>query len=315
MEKEEKEEKQEVVEKEEVKEEKKKSRRDRKTIKPLVVCRVLFISALDKIFFVILALSFIGATWNNFAGNFSSISYGYWARVCTELGILIGTAIAYLIYNWFYKCAAKTMLCITEKEIYIEKYIPFKRTEKSIPLKKVTSVTTINLFWIFRTLIIFQYHQIPTIFFTWNNQLLKDKFDELVDNRTEDVENEYSDKNILTFLKPGFLKKFFIGVGCLIVILGVIRFFGYIFSPSKAVPGTYANGESKIVLNKDGSCDITPIKETTSCSWQLLDDEKTVYVSYEYEYTWFGTKSTSSSSLNFEYEKNKLTYNGTEFTK
>ena len=313
----EKEEKQEIVEKEkeEVKEEKKKNKKDRKTIKPLVVCRVLFISVLDKIYFVILCLMFVISTWQNFAGNFGSVSYGYWARVFSELGILIGLTITYLIYNWFYRCAAKTMLSITEKEIYIEKYIPFKRTEKSIPLEKITSVTTINLFWIFRSLIIFQYHQIPTIFFTWNNQELKDKFDELVNKRTEDVENEYNDRNILTFLKPGFLKKFFIGVGCLLVILGIIRFFGYIFSPSKSVPGTYVNGENKIVLEKDGSCDITPIKESTSCNWQLLDDEKTVYVTFEYEYTWFGSKTTSTSNISFDYEKNKLTYNGVEYIK
>ena len=311
----EKEEIKEKEEKEEVKEEKKNSKKGRKEIKPLVTCRILFISALDKIFFVIIALSFASATYYNFAGNFSSLGYGYWARVFSELGILIGTAIYYLLMNWIYKCAAKTMLCITEKEIYIEKYIPFKRTEKSIPLEKITSVTTINLFWIFRTLIIFQYHQIPTIFFTWNNQLLKDKFDELVNKRTEDVENEFDDKNILTFLKPGFLKKFFIGLGCLIVLLGVIRFFGFIFSPAKRVPGTYKNGESSIVLNKDGTCDITPIKETTSCSWVLSDDETTVYVSYEYEYTWFGSKNTSSSSTTLDYEKNKITYNGTEYIK
>lgn len=310
MEKEEKDKEKEVVT--EVKEEKKKNKKDRKTIKPLVTCRVLFISVLDKILFVIIALLFVGSTWANFSGNLSSISYGYWQRVFSEIGILIGLTIYYLLMNWFYKCAAKTMLCITEKEIYIEKYIPFKRTEKSIPLEKVTSVTTINLFWIFRTLIIFQYHQLPTIFPTWNNQLLKDKFDELVNKRTEDVENEFEDKNILSFLKPGFIKKFFIGLGCVVLIIGVFRFFGYMFSPTKSVPGTYTNGEAVIKLEKDGTCDVTAIRESKNCKWQLSDDEKTVYVAYEYDSSWFGTLS---SNLSFEYEKNKLTFDGKEFKK
>jgi len=308
--------KEEVKEEKEIKEEKK-PKKERKTKKALVTCRVLFISALDKIMFVVLALAFISALWANFRGNLSSPNYGYWRRVIGVIALLIGGAIEYFIMNWFYKCAAKTMLCITEDEVYKEAYIPFKRTEKSIPIKKITSVTTINLFWIFRSVIIFQYHHLPMIFFTWKNQEFKDKFDELVNKRTEEIENEFEDKNILTFLKAGFVKKFFIGLAAVVVLFGILRFFGTVFSPAKKVPGTYANGESKIVIKKDGTCDIASLKaDFTSCTWELNDEGDYVQLEYSYPYTsWFTSETTRTDTATFEYEKGKLTYNGIEYVK
>ena len=305
MEKEEIKEKEEKVEKEEKKKEKKQK-------KPLVSCRILFISALDKIMFVILALSFVGATWANFSGNFGSPDYRYWARVFSEIGILIAFAIQYFLFNWIYKCAAKTMLCITDTEVYKEAYIPFKRTEKSIPLKKITSVTTINLFWIFRSVIIFQYHHLPMIFFTWKNQEFKDKFDELVNHRTEEMENEYEDKNIISFLSDGFIKKFFIGLAALIVFLGIIRIFGVLFSPARKVPGTYTNGDYKIEVKRNGTCDIATLKkDAENCKWTINDDGDTVTFSYEYD-SWWGK---DTSSFDMRYENKKLTYGDQEFTK
>ena len=115
MEKEEIKEKDEKVEE---KEEKKKTKKERKQRKALVTCRVLFISALDKIFFVLLAISFVIATWINFRGNFSNPNYAYWKRVISEIGILISFTINYFLLNWVYRCAAKTMLCVTENEVY-----------------------------------------------------------------------------------------------------------------------------------------------------------------------------------------------------
>ena len=302
--------------KEEIKEEKK-PKKERNTKKPLVTCRVLFISVLDKILFALLALGFVFSLFSIFRGNFSSPSYGYWRRLLDVIALLISTTITYLIVNWFYRCAAKTMLCITEHEIYKEKYVPFKRGEKSIPLNKVTSVTTINLFWIFRSVIIFQYHHIPMIFFTWKNQEFKDQYDELVNKRTEKIENEFEDKSIITFLKKGFIKKFFIGVAAVVVLFGIIRFFGYIFSPARKVPGTYVNGENKIVLNKDGSCEVDPFKkDIIECTWNINDDANIVTAVYKYKSTsWLFGESTSSASISFNYEKNKLTYNDVEYTK
>ena len=49
-----------------------------------------------------------------------------------EEGIVIFTAILYLFLNWLYKCAAKTMLCLTNNEVYLEMHAPFVKNETSI---------------------------------------------------------------------------------------------------------------------------------------------------------------------------------------
>ena len=142
-----------------------------KKIKPIVTSRLLFISALDKIYLVILGLTLLSLTIINFSGRISSPYYNFWGRVGIEVIILIGLFILYLFLNWFYKCAVKTVLCLTEKQVYKEKYIPFKRTETSIPLNRITKVSTHTAFWIFRVIIIHQYHQFPMFFFPWNHQI------------------------------------------------------------------------------------------------------------------------------------------------
>ena len=93
----------------------------------------------------------------------------------------------YLLLNWFYKCAAKTMLCLTKNEVYKEIYIPFKRTESSIPLNKITKVTTHEVFWIFRTIVIHQYGKLPVIFFTWNNQEFKELLNKILQKEVKDL--------------------------------------------------------------------------------------------------------------------------------
>ena len=115
MEKEEK--KKEVKETKEVKESKK--------LKPLVTCRVLFVSVLDKIYLGILLIMLVVATYNNFNGEIGSLDYGFFTRVWHEVWILVVIFIAYLFLNWLYKCVLKTMLCLTENEVYKEKYVPF----------------------------------------------------------------------------------------------------------------------------------------------------------------------------------------------
>ena len=301
-----------VEETKEVVEEKK----DTKKIKPLVTSRILFISVLDKIYLVVLLLMFIGLTIANFKGGLSSMSYGYWSRVGHEIVIIISMVIYYFILNWFYRCAAKTMLCITENEVYKEHYVPFKRTEMSIPLNKITSITTINFFWIFRSLIIFQYHHLPLVYFTWNNQEFKDKFNELVTNRKEKVENTFEEKNILSFVNPKYITYFCIGVVAVIAFIGVLRFFGYVFSPEKKVPGTYVNGNNEVVLNKDGSCNVDFLKDkVTACSWEYRDEAKQVVVTYDYEYSYWYYKDTSTDYKYFNYEKGKLVLDGDTYLK
>ena len=146
-----------------------KKEKESKKQKALVTSRVLFISVLDKIYLVLLGLIFLGGTISIFKGNISSLSYSFWGKVGKELIFLVILFLIYLLMNWFYKCAVKTMLCLTENEVYKEAYVPFKRAETSIPLNKITSVSTINFFWIFRSIIIHQYHQFPLVFMTWNN--------------------------------------------------------------------------------------------------------------------------------------------------
>ena len=84
---------------------------DGKVIKPLVTCRILFISALDKILLVFLILGLIAGTVTIFAGDLSSLHYGFFNRVFAYIWFLVLYAINYFFWNWLYKCAAKTMLC------------------------------------------------------------------------------------------------------------------------------------------------------------------------------------------------------------
>ena len=170
--------------------------KERKQKKALVTSRVLFYTILDKIYVVAFAIYFIVGLVSGLLQKNKSILGVIEYYV---LFLVVVTVVA-LLFNWFYKCAIKTMLCITEDEVYKEAYAPLKRSETSIPLSKITSVTTFNFLWIFRSIIIFQYHQMPVIFFTWNNQEFKDKFDELVNGRKEDIANEFEDKNFISFI-------------------------------------------------------------------------------------------------------------------
>jgi len=107
-----------------------------KKMKALVTSRLLFISVLDKIYLVILLVTFGIYTWINFSGDLSDLNYGFWSRVGYEIVIIFIFFIFYFLLNWFYKCAAKTMICLTKNEVYKEEYVPFKRSEISIPLNK-----------------------------------------------------------------------------------------------------------------------------------------------------------------------------------
>ena len=284
-------------------------------IKPLITSRLLFISVLDKIYLVVLGLLLIALTYNNFAGDMSSLEYGFWERVLSEIGVLLLVVITYFILNWYYKCAVKTVLCLTENQVYKEEYWPLIRHETSIPLDKITKVKTIKIFWIFRSIWIFQYGKLPMVFFTWTNQEFKD---ELVKKISEDklpVENKYEDKNILS-LQSKLLKYVAIGVLGVIALLGVIRFFNYIFSTERSIPGSYKNGEISIVLEKDKTCILNNVvnDEVTDCSWKYYNEDDSVKITYEYvSGTYY--KYKNSRSLNMKYSKKTLTYNNVEYKK
>jgi len=298
--------------KEEMKEKKVKER------DTLVTCRVLFVSILDKIYLWCLILSFVLLTANNFAGDIANLHYGFWAKVGNEVLIIIGTGIAYLILNWFYKCAVKTMLCLTEKEVYKEAYVPFKRSETTIPLNKITGVSTINVFWIFRSIIIHQYGKLPMIFFTWNNQEFKDKLDELVVKEDKKIRNEFEDKNIITEDKLKFLKYFAITLAGIICFIGILRFVLFIFGTERRIVGTYEYSDNyntdQIVLVDDGTCDVDDIisSSVTECEWVYNNDTKKVEITYESGYYY---KYDDTIELEYNFKEKTLQSSSRTYTK
>lgn len=290
------------MEKEEKKKEDVKEVKKEKGLKSLVTCRVLFISVLDKIYLVILLLMLLGLTFNNFNGDLSSLDYNFWSRVGYEIVILIIVGITGLILNWFYRCAVKTMLCLTEKEVYKEGYVPFKRMERSIPLNKITGVAAHKYFWIIRFVVIYQYGRIPMVFFTWNNQEFKDKLTELITTDKEKVINDAEEKNIIGNDTFKYLKYLGIGLLGIILLIGIIRFFCYLCSEERKLAGTYSNKKDEIVLEKDKTCNIDDIREkVTECKWYYDKDKKEITVSYEYRSSYF--HGTYTGSLNLKYDK------------
>ena len=287
-------------------------------VKPLVTCRVLFITVLDKILFGILTLMFLLLTFKNFGGRISSPSYSYFGNLKSEIVIMIIVFIQYLLLNWIYKCATKTFLCITENEIYKEQYVPFRDTKTTIPLDKVTSVSTINLFWIIRFVVIFQYHHLPKVFATWNNKEFKEKYEELVNNRTKEIENIYESKNIISFVNKNILKYAGYAFLGLLLFIGIIRLFFVVFNPNRAIPGTYVNNGNEIILSKNGKCDITSLQSNSkNCTWSFNDETNIVTLDYQIESTSYWSKQpvVYNNRIAYSYEKNTLKYNDTIYTK
>lgn len=291
------------------------SKTEGKKVKPLVEARVLFITILDKVLLALFILLFVSATYNAFSGNLSSVNYNFWGRVGGYVITLIVLAIVYFFWNWLYSCLAKTMISLTKTQIHIEKYVPFKKLESSIPLGKVTRATTVDIIWIFRLLIIHQYHQLPIIFWTWNNHAFKDKLNELVLGENEQVENEFNCKNILPKSWEKYLKYVAVGLVALITLIGVARLFASAFSPAKKVPGSYTFEDKNVVLSKDGTCELTGFNsnKVSECEWNYNEETSYVYITYKYVTTssFYGEREYSSS-MNMSYNKDDktLTYDG-----
>lgn len=297
--------------------------------KVLVTSRILFISILDKVFLILLICLLVGFTLVNFSGDLSSISYGFFKKFGREIIDVIGLVILYFILNWFYKCFAKTMLCLTEDEVYKETYLPLVRTETTIPLNKITKVTSINVLWIFRVLIIYQYTKLPLVFFTWNNQEFKDKTEELLTKDNKKVENAYKSQNIINKEKYKYVKYAAIILGAVIGLIGIIRFFSYTFSEERKLVGVYRNEEDNIILFKGGSCNIDDIIEDSvdSCSWKYIKKSKKVKIDYTYtykyeKYSFYGLYpeyeySTLDDTIKLKYNKknNTLKYGKTTYKK
>lgn len=309
--------KKESVKKEKV-EKKAKKQEEVKKQKAIITSRVLFISVLDKIYLVILGLCFLVGTFSIFNGPIGNLNYSFWARVGREIIFLIVLFIVYLFMNWFYKCAAKTMLCLTKNEVYKEHYVPFKKSETTIPINKITGVSAINVFWIVRCVVIYQYHRFPMFFFTWTNQEFKDSLSELITTEKEHVENEYENRNIVTVNMYKYIAYVGVALAGVIVLLGIVRFFTYMFNGERKIAGTYTYENNKLVLSKNGDCSIEGlIDNVTDCTWSYDSNDKEVDVNYEYEYSYYYSRYTSSSkgSLTLKYNDKALEYKDMKFTK
>lgn len=263
-----------------------------KEIKPLVTSRVLFISVLDKILLIILLLSLAISTFTVFVGNIASLNYNFFFRLFIYIWVLVYHVVMFFLYEWIYRCAAKTMLCLTENEVYLEQYILLKRTEKSIPLSKITKVTAIDFIWIFRVLIIHQYHQLPKVFWTWNNHEFKDKLNELITGDSGKIENKVKTKSILPKRWGLFLIILGSVVAGIVLLIGAGRFLAYVTHPAHNLNGTFVDGNgNSITLRKDGTCtftdevaDFLDNESFVSCHWSYIDYAEKVKLEYEYEY-------------------------------
>ena len=297
---------------------KNKDKSEEDTIKPLVTSRLLFISIIDKIYLTTIILILIILTYNNFKGNISSLSYHFFDKLKSEINIIIILIICYAILNWVYKCITKTVLILTQNEVYREWQVPFIKLETSIPLNKITGVTSYKFLWIFRLIIIHQYGKLPLIFPTWNNQEFKDKLNELITTDDKKIENKYK-KNSLVSNKKYYIY-FTILLTIIILILGIIRFISYSNSPEKDMIGTYTykylpsysyySKEYFIILNEDGTCDFniyTDIENLESCNWEYNKKNKELILNYEYYsdyyYSWYPYEGTSS----FKYDMDNKT--------
>ena len=293
---------------------------DRKTPrdpKKLLTCRLLFSSIMDKIFIILLIIGFLVVTFLNFKGNIFGAAYGFWFRFLRELGIVVLFFILSLFFDWIYKCFIKTMLCVTPHSIYRECYFPFWRRETTIPIQHVTAVSTINIFWIFRCVVIYQYRHFPLIFFTWNNQVFKNQVDELLEHEPVGY-NGASHKTIFRKKYAPIIQWIMIIVAFIIIVLGIVHFFGYIFSTEKRISGTYLKGNQKIQLNVNGTCSLRlpRITDLKSCKWKYDSEQHTIDIRYEFsKKNYFGDVYDTKDTITVGYKEDVLIYNGIDYKK
>ena len=280
-------------------------------------CRVLFYTIFDKIFLLVLFVGFITCTYLNFRGDVFSGTYGYWKRIFYECGIILSFGIGSFLFNWIYNCIVKTMLCVTPEMIYKESYFPFYRKETSIPLNHVTSVSTINFLWIFRSVVIHRYHHFPMIFFTWNNQRFKNRVDELL-GMDSYISNAYQDRGMFQKRDIPFIKWMFIILGMFLLVLGIVHLFGYMFSTERSLSGTYKNGNQYIQLRVSKTCDlkINRVHDVLKCNWEYDEEHQTIEISYEYtKNNYFGNEYNKKDTMTLGYKDKVLTYNSVDYQK
>lgn len=253
---------------------------------PIIVCRPLFYTVVKYIYIFMLGFMFIGcASYTLLRSNLS-----FMAGVFSFVGYLIVLFIVYLFFNWFYKCVLKTMLALTDKELHLEYYMPFIKYESTLPLDSIKRVTTLEYFWIFRAIIIHQYHKLPIIFPTWNNKEMKDEINALIIKEKEHVKNDAKNGELIT--KENY-KIIFIILGCILGIFLFISMISHIanYSKVKSYVGTYEGSSSNLKLNADGTCEYG----SYDCTWEKTDESYVVDVTYEYETGHYYTYTTDNT--------------------
>lgn len=290
---------------------------------PDITCRVLFVSVLDKILLLLLFIMFVISTLNNFSGNISSLGYNFWFKFIHEILIIVIYALIYFLFNWVYRCATKTVLCVTNEQIYKESYFLFRKSETTIPINRVSSVSTLNLFWIFRSVIVFSYNKLPLIYFTWNNQQFKDRVEELLTGEKRKIRNKYDNRNLITPKQYSNMKYLLIVFVVIIAILGLVRMIFFFTSEERKMVGEYKYGDYYIELKNNGKCSMNlTFDDVKDCNWSYDKEKNNIdlvmeVVGYREDYinSFVAKKYTFNRTISVSYKKNKLEYNSYTFNK
>lgn len=251
-------------------------------VEPIITARVLFVSLLDKLFLIGFSIALIVNVLMCFDGDFSSLNYHYWSRIPDVFGVVILYGVIGVVLNFFYKCIAKTMLCLTEKQVYQELYFPFVDFKSTIPLEKITKVSTYNVLWIFRCIIIFQYMQLPLVFFTWNNKEFKKELIARLNIESTQVKNEWENKNIITSTQ---IKILALVSAAIVVLTGIFALIGNLTAEERKVIGYFADEEHSVTIEKDGDCSVVNLGESNGKNYEWTYNKNTDILEIRYETT------------------------------
>ena len=308
-----KEDSKEEIKKKEKKEKKEEVKKDLE--KPIITARVLFITVLDIILMVLMIILFISLC---VVPAFSTLRYAtskyfdFWETIGLFIVRVIAIGVIGLVLDLLYLCASKTMLCLTKTQVYKEIYYPFIEFKSSIPLEKITKVSTYEFLWIFRCIIIFQYNHLPLVFFTWKNKEFKDKLVEELKLGKKEIENEFENKHII---KKEWLK----GIGCTLVVLlaiilvsGLINVVSKAFSEERKLIGKFVSGTKYVQIEDDGTCDIFEITGDKGYGhkWRYDEDSNLLTIEYvtleSYKYIYGTYEEDHTITFEFDEKENVL---------
>lgn len=282
--------------------------------KPFIVSRPLFYTIYGYIFLFVFIVSVLGGLFE-LIKDIANPTISIGSSVEDVIIFVVMNSLEFTIFKKIYEYINKTMYAITDKEVYCEIYYPFVRIQKNIPLNKITKISTLNLFWIFRQVVIYQYGKMPIVIWTWNNKEFKDELVKQISNETKKVENYYSTKDIM---RNPIFRAFIILIIVVIAIAFIIKVVQKvnIKVKSKGIPGTYFNEGNDIELNKNGTCNISA-KNTTKCEWYSYysSDKDEIFIKTTYAYDKDNNKISGYEEFiyNSKEDKIKSTYDSKEY--